>query len=162
MSDYFRFPNGDKVKVLKTADVLTCIENNITDIDVARAVIEHCEKQAKELLKQDKWVSIPYIGNIRRNPNKVLQRTAEQKTAIEKAKTELSLEEYKTFKIDLAKNNEKIIRERRNRQYKASILVGKNKQLFYHLLSVKGENYARLHFILLTSLTIIGDNEREN
>ena len=90
MADIYKFPSGGyEVTVCKKQDILDCIDKNIIDKEVALAIVERCEIDAANFLKEGRWTGIPFIGNIRIPKLKQLEESPEQQALIAEAKANL-------------------------------------------------------------------------
>lgn len=165
MEDTFKFPNGYDVKICRKSDIIDCIEKNITDKDIALAIVEHCEFNAAKFIREGRWTGIPFIGNIRIPKTKQLLKTTEQQALIEEAKEKLDKEQYIMFRKCLGKENAKQIAHDRYYRYITSIAVNKNRKLFKKLCATKGEAYARLYLYCSHEVVAVGNqyiNVEEN
>lgn len=161
MADTYKFPNsGYDVKVYKKNDIINCINENIVDKDIALAIVEQCEIDAANFLKQGRWTGIPFIGNIRVPKLKQLEESADQKALIEEAKANLDADKYVLFRCQLGKENSKRIKQERYYRYITSIAVAKNRHLYKKLCKNKGEVYARLYLYATHNIVAL-DNEYE-
>lgn len=159
MSDIYKFPcGGYDVEVFKKQDILDSITNNIIDKDVVLTIIEQCEKDVANYLKQGKWSGIPFIGNIRIPKIKQLESTPEQQALIEDAKTTLDNNSYILFRAQLGKENSKKIKQERYYKYILSIAISHNKTLYKNLCNNKGETFARLYLYTSYNMASIDTN----
>lgn len=156
MADTYKFPGGDDVKVVRKQDIIDCININIVDKEVALALVQQCEIDAANFLRQGRWTGIPFIGSIR--PSKIHQLQKEQKDIIEAARETATPEEYVLFRRNLAYDNERRIKAQKYYNYVLSMAVSKNRSLFKKLCREKGIGYARIHFFLSHSICAI-ENE---
>ena len=62
--EYRRYPKGNEVRVVRKADILKCIDENIIDKEIALEIVTQCEIDAANYLTNGKWTGIPYMGNI--------------------------------------------------------------------------------------------------
>lgn len=155
MGDVFKFPNGGhEVAICRKQDILDTIYENITDREVALAIIEQCEKDAINFLKEDKWVSIPFIGNIRVPKNKVMEQSEEQQALIQEARLNLNKDAYVLFRKQLRVENKINIKNTRYHNYVTSIIANKNRKLFKRLCKEKGDLFARIYMFTLSSVTL--------
>lgn len=162
MADTFKFPNdGYEVIVLKRKDVLDCIDENIIDKEIALDIIEQCEMDAANFIKEGRWAGIPFMGNIRIPPIKQLAKDPEQQALIEEAKQKLDKDQYILFRKRLNKENGKKVKQSRYFNYITSIAVSSNRKLYKKLCAEKGENYARIFLYACKHITAI-DNEYVN
>lgn len=157
MSDVFKFPNGYDVTVCRKKDILDCIDKNIIDKEIAHAIVEHCEIQAAEFIKEGRWAGIPFIGSIRKSKNKELIKTDEQQLLIEDAKENLEKDKYILFRKTLNIENAKQIKQERYYKYITSIAVNKNRRLYKKLCKTKGETYARLFLFCSMEVTALNN-----
>lgn len=159
MEDTFKFPNGGyDVTICRKQDILDCIDKNIIDKDIALAIIEHCEFEAANFLREGRWTGIPFIGNIRTPKTVQMLKTSEQQALIQEAKEQLGKEKYIMFRKTLNKENAKRISQERYYKYITSIAVNNNKKLFRKLCNTKGEVYARL-FLYCSHEVVAVSNE---
>lgn len=157
MADTFKFPDGYDVTICRKSDIMNCIDKNIVDKDVALAIIEHCEFQAAEFIRQGRWTGIPFIGNIRVPKGRSILKTDEQQALIAEAKEHLDKEQYVMFRHRLAKENAIQIKQERYYKYITSIAVNKNRKLYNKLCKEKGEVYARLYLYSCSTITAINN-----
>lgn len=145
MADVYRFPNGGyEVTVCKKQDILDCIDKNITDKEVLLDIINQCEYDAAEFIKQGKWTGLPFIGNIRANQVKVLLKSEEQQELISEAREVLDHDQYIMFRKQLNSNNADKVRKQRYFNYIVSMFVNKNKLIYRKLCNKKGEHFAKI------------------
>lgn len=161
MIDTFKFPNGGyEINICRKDDIVQAAFDNITDREIALEIIDRCEKDAVQFLAQGKWISIPYIGNIRVPKNKQLIQSDEQQLLIQEAKETLDHDRYVLFKKDLQFNNKITIKANRYFNYIVSIAVGKNRKLYKSLCADKGEHYAKIYMYSISNI-VSTDNEYE-
>lgn len=158
MEDSYKFPGGADVKVVRKQDVIDCINNNIVDKEVALAIIQQCEIDAAAFLRQGRWTGIPFIGSIRVNQVRKLEKSKEQKELIDAAYNTVSTEQYVLFRRALAHDNEKRIKAQRYYNFVLASAVSKNRSLFKKMCRERGEAYTRIHFFLNHSIVAV-DNE---
>lgn len=156
MSEVYKFPNGGyDVIVLKRKDILECIDNNIIDKEIALAIVEQCELDVSNFIKQGKWTGIPFIGNIRVPKPKLMQRTTEQQALINEAKELLDPKQYVLFRKQLSAENHKNAKFERYYKYIVSIGARKNKDLYKKLCKNYGELYARIYIYSISNITAL-------
>lgn len=159
MEDSFKFPNGGyDVVICRKQDILNCIDKNIIDKDIALAIIEHCEFEAANFLREGRWTGIPFIGNIRTPKTVQMLKTSEQQALIQEAKEQLGKEKYIMFRKTLNKENAKHISQERYYRYITSIAIAHNQKLYKKLCAAKGEYYARIYLFASYNITSL-DNE---
>ena len=162
MSDIFKFPNGGyEVSIVRKKEILDCIEQNITDKEVALEVITQCEVDAASFIRDGKWSSIPFIGNLRINKRLQYEKTEEQKKFIEEARTNLDKESYYLFRKNLGIENTARARAERYYKYIVSIASNKNRKRYKDLCQSKGELVARITMYAISNIVAI-DNEFVN
>ena len=144
MPDIFKFPNGYDVTICRKKDIIECIDKNIIDKDIALAIVDSCEYNVAEFIRQGRWAGIPFIGNIRVDKNYEMYQTDEQQALIQEAKEQLDKEQYLLFRKKLTKENIKRIANDRYYRYVTSMAVTNNRKLYKKLCETKGEVYARL------------------
>ena len=159
MADIYKFPSGGyEVTVCKKQDILDCIDKNIIDKEVALAIVERCEIDAANFLKEGRWTGIPFIGNIRIPKLKQLEESPEQQALIAEAKANLEYNKYVLFRTQLGKENSKHIKQERYYRYITSIAIAHNQKLYKKLCATKGEYYARIYLFASYNITSL-DNE---
>lgn len=144
MSDIFKFPNGYDVKILRKEDVIASINANIIDKEVALEIVRHCEIDAANFLKEGRWASIPYIGNIRIPKGRQKFLSEENQELIKEAKENLDRDKYLLFRKAVATDIAKQVKLERYFCYQVSKFVGKNPKFFRKLAEKHGDNFARL------------------
>lgn len=162
MADTYKFPNGGyEVTVHKRQDILDCIDENIIDKEIALAIVEQCELNAADFIKEGRWTGIPYIGNIRVPKAKLMESDPEQQALIEEAKANLDPNQYILFRKQLSGENHKQAKHERYYKYITSIAVNRNRKLYKKLCETKGEAYARIYLYASKSVTAV-NNEYVN
>lgn len=158
MTDILRFPNGGyEVTVCRKSDILDCIEKNITDRDVALAVIEHCEFTAAEYIKQGRWTGLPYMGSIRKRPIRAELNKEENKTLLADAKETLDEDKFIIFRKALNAESARKVKAERYYKYMTSIAVRANREIYDKLCKTKGEVYARLYLFCSYHVTALNN-----
>lgn len=155
MADIFKFPNnGYDVKVLRKEDVLDSIDRNIIDKEVALAIVKRCEIDAANFLREGRWASIPFIGNIR-IPKTVQKFTSDESKAIlQEAQESLDEHKYLLFRKNYANEIGKQVKIERYYKYVVSKFVGKNTKFFRAVAKKHGDVYARfLCYTLCDNIT---------
>lgn len=162
MSEIFKFPKGYDVVVCRKEDILNCIEDNITDKDVAYAVIEQCEKDIAKFLTEGKWAGVPYLGSIR-IPSHISKIYSQETLELEaSAKETLSHDQYVVFKKDLHLGIVKDVKSQRYINYITSRFTNRNRRFYKTLCNTKGEVYAKLLCYTLTQVEIVGGDNGED
>ncbi len=159
MNDTIKFPNGGyDVVICRRQDIIDCIEKNITDKEVALAIIDNCEFQAANFIREGRWAGIPFIGNIRVPKTTQIINSNETQALIQEAKENLGKEQYIMFRRQLNKDISNRVSQERYYRYITSMAITKNRQLFRKLCKEKGEIYARL-FLYLSHEVVAVNNE---
>lgn len=152
-----KFPMGYDVTVVRKADVLACIDDNIIDKDVALELITELEVEANQFISEGKWTGIPYIGTFRRNEASLNIRA--NKELLEEAANNLDKERYILFRKQIAVDGHIRFKKSRYFNYMLSCSVNKNKRVYEKIAKEKGTNYAAIRFFSITNLTIMnGDS----
>ena len=168
MTDTYKFPGGNDVKVVRKEDIINTINCNIVDKEVALAIVKQCEVDAANFLRKGRWTGIPFIGSIKVPDTVKMAHTSEQRELIQDAIETVSSEQFVMFRRELAHNNEKRVKATRYYNYVLSMAVAKNRELFKKLCKDKGVGYARIHFFLISSITAVEneyvpvENENDN
>ena len=158
MADTFKFPNGGyDVTVCKKQDILDCIEENIIDKEVALAIVEQCELDAANFIKEGRWAGIPFIGNIRIPKGRIMEEDPAQQALIDEAKETLDHDQYVMFRRQLKSDNGKRIKQQRYFNYITSQAVAKNRKLYNKLCDEKGEAYAKVFLFASKHITAVNN-----
>lgn len=157
MQDTYKFPGGKDVSVIRKQDVIDCINDNIVDKEVALAIVQQCETDAINFLRQGRWAGIPFLGSIRANQVRKLENTKEQKELKDAAYNSISSEQYVIFRKNLAHDNVKRIKAQRYYNWVLASSVAKNRTLFKKMCKEKGEAYTRIHFFLSNSIVAVNN-----
>ena len=158
MTDTYKFPGGNDVKIVRKEDIINTINYNIVDKEVALAIVKQCEIDAANFLRKGRWTGIPFMGSIKVPDVVKMSNTPEQKQRIDDAIHTVTNKQFVMFRRELAYNNEKRVKATRYYNYVLSMAVAKNRNLFKKLCKEKGVGYARIHFFLISSITAI-ENE---
>ena len=128
MAETFRFPNGGyDVTVCRKKDIIDSIDSNVVDKEVLSALIEQCERDAEEFIRQGRWAGIPYLGNMRVPEHNKKFEEINGKELLETARQTLEEEQYKVFRKEFNVHiGEDVARERLYR-YRTSMFVTKHK-----------------------------------
>ena len=162
MADTFKFPNGGyDVTVLKRQDILDCIDANIIDKEVALAIVDQCELDAAEFIKEGRWTGLPFIGNVRVPKAKLMEEDPVQQALIDEAKATLDSKQYIMFRRQLSSDNYKRASNERYFNYIVSQAVTKNRKLYLKLCDTKGEHYAKI-FLFASKHVVAINNEYVN
>lgn len=162
MAETFKFPHGGyDVTVLRKQDILNCIDQNIIDKDIALTIVEQCEMDAANFIREGRWTGIPFMGSIRYPKAKQMADDPVQQALIEEAKATLDRQQYIIFRRELTTENAKYIKNTRYYNYIVSTAVTKNRLLYKKLCATKGELYARIFLYATKHITAI-DNEYVN
>ena len=160
MADTYKFPHGgNDVRVVKKAEVLDCISKNITDVEVATAIIDQLEIDIERFAKEGRWTGIPFLGSIRIPPGRKLRMSPEQQQAIKEAGEELDKEKYVMFRKRLAADNERIAKHQRYFNYITSSSAARHKDLYKELCRTRGEHYAKLRMFFMCFIVAVDNFE---
>lgn len=145
MPTNFKFPhNGYDVKVYRKEDIINCIKHNIVDKDTALEIVRQCEIDAADFLVNGKWISLPYIGNVRIPKHRQIYKSAQIQGIVEDAKENLNHEKYVLFRKQLRNDISKSVKRERYYTYTLSRMVSKNRKLFKKWIERHGELKARI------------------
>lgn len=151
MYESFKFPKGYDVTVVRAKDIVKELDDNI-DKDVISAIIEQCETDAAEFIKNNVWTGIPFMGNIR-IPKRVQRLCSkETKELIEEAKQTLDVNQYYIFRKQL---HTQLYIEEKSERYKnfiTSRFVNHHKELFKKYKIKYGFKEAKFRCYLLANL----------
>lgn len=157
MAETFKFPGGNDVVVVRKQDIVDCINFNIVDKEVALAIIQQCEVDATAFLRQGKWAGIPFIGSMRANQVRKLEKTKEQQELISAAYATTTPEQFVLFRRNLAHDNEKRIKAQRYYNFVLASSVSRNRELYKTMCKKYGEAYTRIHFFLNQSIVAVSN-----
>lgn len=154
MADVFKFPNGGyDVVICKRQDILDCIDDNIIDKEIALAIINQCEIDAADCIRQGRWTGLPFIGNVRVPKHIQMINSSEQQALIKDAKDTLNKDAYIMFRKKLIGENINQVKQERYYKYIVSIEVNKKRALYRKLCDEKGEVYARIFLYASAHIT---------
>lgn len=157
MEETFKFPGGNDVVVVRKQDIVECIDFNIVDKEVALALLQQCEVDATTFLRQGRWAGIPFIGSMRANQVKKLEKSKEQQELIDAAYATATKEQFVLFRRNLAHDNEKRIKAQRYYNYVLASSVSRNRELFKKMCKERGEAFTRIHFFLNQSIVAVSN-----
>lgn len=153
MKDVYNFPNGGyEVRIVRRSEVLEAIDKNIIDKDIALAIVERCELDCANFLKEGRWANIPYIGNIRIPKAKQLIKSEEQQTLISDAYDNLNTDSYLMFRKQLNQYNAQRARFEKSYNYLLAIMVNRYNKYYNYLKRNKGDYKARITVYTFASL----------
>lgn len=153
MKDVYNFPNGGyEVRIVRRSEVLEAIDKNIIDKDIALAIVERCELDCANFLKEGRWANIPYIGNIRIPKAKQLFKSEEQQTLISDAYDNLDTDSYLMFRKQLNQYNAQRARFEKSYNYLLAIMVNRYNKYYNYLKRNKGDYKARITIYTFASL----------
>lgn len=151
-----KFPYSDiDVKIVRKADILKTIADNITDVEVAEELINHIEIRAEKTLKDKGWAGFPYLGSIRVPPGLSDETLNRNRLAKEYAYNNLPREEYLMFMRQEAYDNHAINKYRAYFDNVAARAIRANKKDYHILCSNKGPVYAKLKITFKYMITAI-------
>lgn len=153
MKDVYNFPNGGyEVRIVRRSEVLEAIDKNIIDKDIALAIVERCELDCANFLREGRWANIPYIGNIRIPKAKQLIKSEEQQTLISDAYDNLNTDSYLMFRKQLNQYNAQRARFEKSYNYLLAIMVNRYNKYYNYLKRNKGDYKARITIYTFASL----------
>ena len=153
MKDVYNFPNGGyEVRIVRRSEVLEAIDKNIIDKDIALAIVERCELDCANFLKEGRWANIPYIGNIRIPKAKQLIKSEEQQTLISDAYDNLNTDSYLMFRKQLNQYNAQRARFEKSYNYLLAIMVNRYNKYYNYLKINKGDYKAIITIYTFASL----------
>lgn len=153
MKDVYNFPNGGyEVRIVRRSEVLEAIDKNIIDKDIALAIVERCELDCANFLREGRWANIPYIGNIRIPKAKQLIKSEEQQTLISDAYDNLNTDSYLMFRKQLNQYNAQRARFEKSYNYLLAIMVNRYNKYYNYLKRNKGDYKARITVYTFASL----------
>ena len=154
--EYRRYPKGKEVRVVRKADILKCIDENIIDKEIALEIVTQCEIDAANYLTNGKWTGIPYMGNIISNISGLVIR--QNADLLDAAKEELTEHELLLFRKELVADGNARVKHERYTSYVASKMATRNRDLYNRLVKTKGFSYAKLYMYFYANLTVVGDS----
>lgn len=144
-----KFPMGFTIRVVRKEDILATIDKNILDKDVALEIVSHCELSAANYFKNGYWASVPYLGNFRLDPKKVLRKQAienmdaaarrmlDPNNTQEKAR-------YVLFRKQIAEDAREQVEFSRYYNYIITLGANKHVHIYNRLVRKRGKHFARL------------------
>ena len=154
--EYRRYPKGNEVRVVRKADILKCIDENIIDKEIALEIVTQCEIDAANYLTNGKWTGIPYMGNIISNISGLIIR--QNADLLDAATEELTEHELLLFRKELVADGNARVKHKRYTSYVASKMATRNRDLYNRLVKTKGFSYAKLYMYFYANLTVVGDS----
>ena len=109
MTDTYKFPGGNDVKVVRKEDIINTINCNIVDKEVALAIVKQCEVDAANFLRKGRWTGIPFMGSIKVPDVVKMSNTPEQKQLIDDAIHTVTNEQFVMFRRELAYSELKLL-----------------------------------------------------
>ena len=144
-----KFPNGGySIKVVHKEDIINSIDMNITDKEVALALIQQLEVDAAKFIGEGRWTGIPNLGNIRVPADKLILRKQKEDGLLDEAKELLKGDKYVLFRSQLAAENKNKAKNIRYYKYICSIAANHNRKLYRRLTNSYNTNYAQLKLYL--------------
>lgn len=137
----FPYSNYDVVLIEKE-DIIKTINDNIIDKEVALELVNSLEVKASNYLKDKRWASIPYLGNIRIPEGLKPEIKKEFKDAKQFAYETLSKKDYVAFIKEICHDNKLMIKYKGYFNQILAMAVRRDKRKWNNLCRAKGENYA--------------------
>lgn len=160
MADTFKFPNGGYgVIVVRKEDILSSIEGNILDKEIALDIIKQLETDAANLLSEGKWVGIPFMGNIRIPVERQILDSEENRELLKEAKELLPTEDFVMFRKKLAGKAFEKAKHERFYKYILSQAITKNRKLWLKWCEEYGQTRANIMVYNCTKLKEARGNE---
>lgn len=145
MADIFKFPNnGYDVVIVRKEDILSTIEGNVLDKEIALDIIKQLETDAASFLSEGKWVGIPFVGNIRIPVEKQIINNEENQDILAGARELLSKDDYVMFRKQLTKKAYEEAKNKRYYKYILSQCITKNRKLWLKWCEKYGETKANI------------------
>lgn len=159
------FDNYDAFEIIiKTkSDIINTIRQNITDGEVMDDIISSLESTAAKSIVNKKWTSLPFIGNVRPNEERI--SVLKNMEHLIQASKLMPKSQYLMFKKQLGKEERKRIAAQRTKRWLTERAIARNRKAYEELTKKHGENYASLwcYFrFLLHSFYDINDNPYED
>lgn len=158
-----KFPNGGySIKVVRKEDIINTIDINITDKEVALALIEQLEIDAANFINSGRWTGIPNLGSIRIPADKVILRQQRAEGLLDEAKELLKGNEYILFRNQLAAENKNKAKNNRYYKYICSIAANHNRRLYSRLCNTYNSNYAQLKLYFGHTAEVVSSDTESN
>ena len=155
LQESYRFPNGGhEVRIVRKQEILDCIDANITDKEIALAIIEKLELDCSNFLREGKWCGIPHMGNIRIPVARQYRKSEEQQALLEDVKNE-DTDTYIMFRRQLNAHNEQKARFLKSYNYLVSIMINRHPTYYKTLCKEKSFNVARMLMYGLGKIRVI-------
>ena len=159
MKDTRTFPDGYELNIVRRSDILNELRDTVTDFDVVMEVVTHCEKEVGQRLLKGEWAGLPFMGNFKINEVTQINKTEERRELYKDMKKELTKEEFRSFRKDLAlSDNIQIEREKRyNRE--ATVAANVNLKRYRKLCTTVGIAFAKFKIWAEARSYIVESNE---
>lgn len=160
MANIIKFPNGGyDVAVVTKEDILRTIDVNITDKEVAYAIIRQLEFDATKFIRDGKWTGIPNLGNIRIPKERQLLDKQLKDGLIQAAAENMTNKQFVVFRKNLSIENIRKARYERYYKYVSSIMVNRNKKVYKVLERTYGIDFAMLTMFFAYNMEYIKHEE---
>lgn len=163
--DFRRFPKGYSVRVVRKEDIIATLDANVTDKDVVLDVIKHCEVSAANYISNGRWASIPYMGSLKLNLNKIKVKNTikEFREASDEVTDKTDAQErarYYLFKKELTAKANRELNAQRYYNYIVALGINKHPKEYERVYRAFGKVTARLYIYFLMNVVAI-DNRYE-
>jgi len=153
-----RLKNGYELEVVRLEDVLADINfSNDDDFNICKDIIVNLEFKAGDIIAQNKTVSLPYIGRLRKPL--VKKEFAKSYKLLKVAKSVLTKEEFKDYARDTYNEaKEKVMSWKKNDQLRRKLIAANNKK-YKKIYLTFGEKLANVWIESLLWLTPVEFNQ---
>lgn len=124
---------------------------------ITKEFITILNKQIAEHISKGDWTSIPFIGNVRASLIKQELNTDTRKQQLSDAKSVLTAEEYKKFKVELIKDIDRDIRAQRTYKYLVSMRVKSYKKYYKRMVEERGARVANFALYCKDKMTVVSN-----
>lgn len=134
-------------KTVDIEDVLKEVHiKNEDELNICRDIITDLELMASKYIQQNKCVSLPYVGAIRRNPRAIKINKSLYKLAKAKETPGFNFEKYTK---ELINNIKKEVKEEEVENTKILLIKGRNKERYKKYYKELGKAYADMYIASL-------------
>lgn len=143
-----------KVDVYKRADIINMIEGlSPVEEDVMSDIIAQFDSDMGVGLAQNKIVSIPYIGNLRKNNTRI--EFTKKKFLLKIAKRYMSKEDLKEYAKELYKEARKIAEDKDRLRVIIRQNIINNRKKYERLILKSGKVYADMFILSISCFSVI-------
>ena len=136
-----------RYKIVDIEDVLKEVHfKNNDELSICKDIITDLEHMASKYIQQNKCVSLPYVGAIRKNPKTIkIRKNIDE---INKAKRTVGLNFGKYYK-NLLKDIKEEVKKEEVENTKVLLIKGKNKEKYKKYYKELGKAYADMYIASL-------------